>query len=309
MRYASVTWLGALTALGLGAALGFGTALGQPAMAAEKLRLCTGSPGKAYIKVGQKLADLAPQLTAGALTIEVVPTAGSLDNLAKAVAGECDAFISQGDAIDFYTSQLNQAAKGGFQVVGELYKELTLLLCRRDTGIDDLDEAGGQTVAAGNMGTGSLATLLNLQRLAPDSYGEIKINPTNGFEGAMAVVNGQAQCLLDVIAPQSDLVKTLNDNERTGTQLYFAEIDNDDLEDYEVAGSKVYSLVEFNDEIYSNLSTLGDPEMLAISAVLAMPSAYAQAHPQAVSALSMLLLTGSKEIEREAYGETRPFAE
>ena len=49
--------------------------------------------------------------------------------------------------------------------------------------------------------------------------------------------------------------------------------------------------------------------MLAISAVLAMPSAYAQAHPQAVSALSMLLLTGSKEIEREAYGETRPFAE
>ena len=85
----------------------------------------------------------------------------------------------------------------------------------------------------------------------------------------MAVVNGQAQCLLDVIAPQSDLVKTLNDNDRTGMQLYFAEIDNDDLEDYEVAGSKVYSLVEFNDEIYPNLSTMGDPEMLAISAVLA----------------------------------------
>src|SRR3712207_7271701 len=39
------------------------------------------------------------------------------------------------------------------------------------------------------------------------SYGEIKIHPANGFEGAMAVINGQAQCLLDVIAPQSDLVK------------------------------------------------------------------------------------------------------
>ena len=159
------------------------------------------------------------------------------------------------------------------------------------------------------IGTGSLATLLNLQQLAPDSYGEIKINPTNGFEGAMAVVNGQAQCLLDVIAPQSDLVKTLNDNERTGMQLYFAEIDNDDLEDYEVAGSKVYSLVEFDDEVYPNLSTTGDPEMLAISAVLALPRAYAQAHPQAVSALAMLLLTGGKDIEREAYGETKPFAE
>lgn len=303
MRKASVTWLGALAGLGLAAALG------QPALAADNLRLCTGAPGKAYVKVGQKLADLAPRLSAGALTIEVVPTAGSLDNLAKAVAGECDAFISQGDAIDFFTRELRPDARDGFQVVGELYKELTLLLCRRDSGIDDLDEAQGRTVAAGSMGAGSLATLLNLQRLEPDSYGEIKINPTNGFEGAMAVVNGQADCLLDVIAPQSDLVRTLNDNERTSTQLSFAEIDNGDLEDYAVGGSKVYSLVEFDDEIYPNLATTGDPEMLAISAVLALPRAYAQAHPQVVAALSMLLLTGGRDIERKAYGETKPFAE
>ena len=46
----------------------------------------------------------------------------------------------------------------------------------------------------------------DLQRLDPDDYGEIKIHPANGFEGAMAVINGQAQCLLDVIAPQSDLI-------------------------------------------------------------------------------------------------------
>src|SRR6187549_3203244 len=80
MHKASVTWLGALAGLGL-------AALGQPALAADNLRLCTGAPGKAYVKVGQKLADLAPRLTGGALTIAVVPTAGSLDNLAKTVAG------------------------------------------------------------------------------------------------------------------------------------------------------------------------------------------------------------------------------
>ena len=49
--------------------------------------------------------------------------------------------------------------------------------------------------------------------------------------------------------------------------------------------------------------------MLAISAVLAMPSDYARDHPQAVSAFSMLLLTGAKDIQREAYGETKPFEE
>ena len=109
------------------------------------------------------------------MTIEVVPTTGSLDNLAKAMAGACDAFISQGDAIDFFTRELHPEAKDGFQVVGELYKELTLLLCHRDSGIDDLDEAAGKVVAAGGMGTGSLATLLNLQKLKPDTYGGIKV--------------------------------------------------------------------------------------------------------------------------------------
>ena len=145
-----------------------------------------------------------------------MPTGGSLDNMARTLAGACDGFIAQGDAIDFFTREMQPQAADRFQVVGELYKELTLLLCRRDTGIDDLDEVEGSTVAAGNMGTGSLATLLNLKRLDPDDYGDIKIHPANGFEGAMAVINGEAQCLLDVIAPQSDPIKTLNDNERTG---------------------------------------------------------------------------------------------
>jgi TRAP-type uncharacterized transport system substrate-binding protein len=306
MRKVTTTvWTSSLISLGIG----IGVLMGTPAEAAENVRLCTGSPGKAYLKVGQKLAALAPQLTAGALKIEVVPTAGSLDNLNKALAGECDALIAQGDAIDFFAREMQPQATDRFRVVGELYKELTLLLCRRDSGLDDLDEAKDGAIAAGNMGTGSLATLLNLKRLAPEAYGDIKIHPANGFEGAMAVINGEAQCLLDVIAPQSDLIKTLNDNERTGAELYFAEIDNDDLEGYVVDGKKVYTLVEFNDEIYPNLATTGDPEMLAISAVLAVPRDYAQDHPQVVSALAMLLLTGAKDIEREAYGETKPFAE
>ena len=77
----------------------------------------------------------------------------------------------------------------------------------------------------------------------------------------------------------------------------------------EVAGSKVYTLVEFNDELYPNLASTGDPEMLAISALLVMPRSYADAHPQAVSAMSVLLLTAAKDIEGEAYGTSKPFDE
>ncbi len=300
-RHAAIhqIWILILLTLGL-----FG-----PAQAETVLRLCTGSPGKTYIKVGQQIADIAPQLTAGGLRVEVIPSGGSIDNMNRALAGECDGFIAQGDAIDFYTRQINPDAASKFRVMGELYKELTLLVCRRGSGIDDLDDVDYGTVAAGNMGSGSLATLLNLQRLEPGDYGDMKIFPANGFEGAIAVINGQADCMLDVIAPQSDLMRTLNDNEQTADQLYFAEVDNDDLEDYEVDGKQIYTLVTFDDETYPNLSTLGDPEMLAISAVLVLKQDYAIANPQAVSAVSMLLLMASKDIQAVAYGESRPFQE
>ncbi len=284
-----------------------GWLLASPVHAETVLRLCTGSPGKTYIRVGEALAEMAPQLTAGGLRIEVVPSGGSLDNMNRALAGECDGFIAQGDAIDFYGTQINKDSVGKFQVMGELYKELTLLVCRRGSGVDDLDELGSGTLAAGNMGSGSLATFLNLQQLDPGEYGDIKVFPANGFEGAMAVINGEADCMMDVIAPQSDLIKTLNENPNTGPLLYFAEIDNDDLEDYEVDGKQVYSLVTFDDEIYNELSTTGDPEILAISAVLVLTKEYARANPTAVSAVSMLMLMGLRDIESVAYGESRPF--
>ncbi len=304
-------------AVGCALAIGAVVAVSAPASAADPavLRLCTGSPGKTYIKVGQRLAALAPDLTAGGLSIEPLPSQGSIDNMNRTLAGECDGFIAQGDALAFYAAQVNPEAGDRFQVLGELYKELALLLCHEDSGIDDLDEAReaadelGRTVAAGGTGSGSLATMLTLQQLEPDTYGRIKIYPANGFEGAMAVVQGKAACVFDVIAPQSDLVRTLNDNEATAEALYFAEIDNDDLEDYEVDGQRVYELVEFDDETYGNLSTLGDPETLAISAVLALDREYARANPQAVSALSMLLLMGANDIQAEAYGEDKPFEE
>ncbi|HET6467416.1 MAG TPA: TAXI family TRAP transporter solute-binding subunit [Geminicoccaceae bacterium] len=276
---------------------------------AATMRLCTGSPGKTYIQVGERLAELAPQLTMGGLEIQVVATGGSIENLDKTLAGECDAFIAQGDALEFYQRQIAPDAKERLQIVGELYKELALLLCRRGTGIDDLDEVGSETVAAGGTGSGSLATFLTLQQLDPETYGDIKIFPANGFEGALAVIDGRAACLFDVIAPQSDLVRVLDDNERTQGQLYFAEIDNDDLEEFAIDGKRIYEVVTFDDEIYENLNVVGDPETLAISAVLGVSRDFIKAQPQVMSALSMLSLMSAKDVQALAYGERKPFKE
>lgn len=279
------------------------------AEAATTLRLCTGSPGKTYIRVGEKLAELARTMTMGQLVIEVVPTQGSIDNLNRTLAGGCDAFIAQGDAIAFFEAEVAPEVREKVTVVGTLYKELGILLCHRRTGIDDLDEMGDGTVAAGSMGSGSFATMVVLQQLFPDLYGKIRIYPANGFEGALAVLEGKADCLFEVIAPKSDLLQVLNDNERTGSQLYFAEIDNSNLEDVTIDGKQIYDIVTFDDELYPNLAVYGDPETLAINAVLGASRAFYEAHPEVRSALAMLLLSASRDIEAIAYGEKKPFRE
>ncbi len=284
------------------------TVAATPALAAgTTLRLCTGSPGKTYIRVGEKLAELARTMTMGQLVVEPVPSRGSIDNLNRTLAGECDGFIAQGDALAFFQAKVDPQILDKVQVVGTLYKELGMLLCHRRTGIDDLDEVGDGVVAAGDFGSGSFATMVVLQQLFPDLYGRIRIYPANGFEGALAVLDGKADCLFEVIAPKSDLLQVLNDNDRTGSQLYFAEIDNSDLEEVTVAGKRVYDIVTFDDELYRNLSTIGDPETLAIRAVLGVSRAFYEAHPEVRSALAMLILSAQRDIERVAYGDRKPF--
>jgi hypothetical protein len=114
--------------------------------------------------------------------------------------------------------------------------------------------------------------------------------------------------LLEVIAPQSDFIASLNANEEIGKALVFAEVD-DGFDGYQVDNQRIYTRVEFDDEKYDNISTWGDPELIAITAYLVVSEAWAQQHVQGLGALSMATLTGQADIETVAYGEEKPFQE
>ena len=277
----------------------------------ETLRLCTGSPGKTYNAVGQKLAELIPAMAGGALSVEVVATGGSIDNLNKLVAGECDGAIVQGDAIDFFTTQINPDAAGRFRMVTPLYQELSLLLCSRRSGVNDIEDlldTEDASVAAGAMGSGSLATWLTFRSINA-KYEQVRVVPKNGAEGAMAVANDEASCVFEVIAPQSDFIQALNDNESIADKLGFAEVD-DGFDGYELDGKQIYTRVTFDDEKYDNLSGWGDPELIAITAYLVVSEAWASTHSSGMSALTMTLLTGKADVEKVAYGSGgKPFSE
>lgn len=276
--------------------------------AAEPFRLCTGSPGKTYFAVGNKLQEMAPGLSGGQLAIEVVPTQGSIDNLNRIVQGECQGAIVQGDAVVFFTGNVMKDSADRFRLLGALYKELSLLICSRDSGIGEIEALPGKkgaTIAAGPMGSGSLATWLTFRAIKPD-YAKVKVLPENGAAGALAVARGDADCLLEVIAPQSDFLESLNGNREISRHLTFAEVD-DDFDGYQVDGQIIYTEVEFDDERYPNISTWGDPELLAINAYLVVGEQWAQTHPAELNSLSMLLLVGQPDIEAVAYGDRKPF--
>lgn len=280
------------------------------ANAAETVRLCSGTPGKTYYAVAQKLAELIPRLSAGQLQVEVIATEGSIDNLSKILNNECDSAIVQGDALDFFVNNINQDAKGKIRRQSALYKELSFLLCSRESGveeIEDLLDIDNASVAAGAMGSGSLATWLTFRSIKP-AYAKVKVLPENGAAGALAVARGEASCLLEVIAPQSDFIASLDANKEIGKALLFAEVD-DGFDGYKADNQRIYTRVEFDDEKYDNISTWGDPELIAITAYLVVGESWAQQHAQGLGALSMATLTGQADIEAVAYGEEKPFQE
>ncbi len=278
------------------------------AHAADTVKLCTGAPGKTYYAVGKKIAAGVSEMAAGQLAVEVIATEGSIDNLTKMLQGDCEAAIVQGDAVAFFTTHIRQNAKEQFRMLAPLYQELSLLICSRQSGIGEIDalpKLKGATVAAGPMGSGSLATWLTFQTIQP-KYKAVKVLAENGAAGALTVVRGEAHCLFEVIAPQSDFLEALNANKQLSGALMFAEVD-DGFDGYKVDGQRIYTRVEFDDEQYQNISTWGDPELIAVTAYLVVNNDWAQRHSAAMSTLSMSVLTSQGEIEKTAYGDQKPF--
>jgi len=275
---------------------------------AEEFRLCTGNPGKTYHAVGTTLAELMPSLSRQGLRVTVIPTEGSVDNLQRLLDGQCEGAISQGDVVARLADEIRPDQR--LRPITALYKELSLLICRRDAGVDeiaDLLSLSEPVVAAGTEGSGSLATWRTFGQIDP-AYREIRLLPVNGMEGASAVAAGQATCLFEVIAPRSDFLDLLDANDSLAGELRFASI-TDAFESFTVAGQPVYSRVEFDDETYPALGRWGDPSLLAITAYLVVTANWAEAYPALFLDLSQALLTSHTEIEAVAYGEHRPFTE
>jgi TRAP-type uncharacterized transport system substrate-binding protein len=165
--------------------------------------LLTGSPTGQYHAVGERLAARAHKKN-GRLT--VIPTAGSVENIARLVGkdGRCVpafAFIQDGVPLP---------ADAGLATLGRLPQpESLLLLARRDRTIHSFDDLKGATVGVGPDGSGT-AYLMG-QLLDNSDLKTLGLQPSNHDLEAQArlVRDGQLDVAAFVMNENAELIRTL----------------------------------------------------------------------------------------------------
>ncbi|TXM65753.1 TAXI family TRAP transporter solute-binding subunit [Methylobacterium sp. WL120] len=194
-----------------------------PAAADPGFRLCTGYDTGNYFKAGHLL-----KRTSTSVPVEVVASQGSLDNLAKMIAGQCDGAFVQADAMLVFSSR-NAQALSGIERAGVLYAEDAHLLCNRTSGIGRVtDLTKVNTVAVGPDGTGARTTWDAFVLADKKRYGPVQTDPRSGVRALSAVSDGsQVQCLLYVGAPGASFMK--DDASALGDRVVLAGTDDWDM--------------------------------------------------------------------------------
>jgi uncharacterized protein len=165
------------------------------------LRIATGGASGAYAQFGARYRDL---LAAEGIALEVVHTAGSVENLgllensAKAVDV---AFVQGGTA---------KAAKGtGLTALGSLYFEPFWVFSRQDVAVSDLRDLAGLRLAVGGEGSGTRAVALHLLEEVGIGPDQASLLPLGGGAAHRALNEGEVDALMTVASPLSKVVDGL----------------------------------------------------------------------------------------------------
>lgn len=183
---------------------GGGPAVIPPAGGKPHLNLCSGPDGGNYQLSAQQVLKQGRDR----LDIKIVDTKGSMENLDKLAAGECDAAPVQNDAFRVYKVKYSRDA-GGLERAGPLYQEYAHLVCNRKAGISRVTDLMSNKfgVAIGPGGSGSSVTW-DSWVLADKRYGQAPTVPLAGLRALEKVKLGdEAACMVFTAALNSAFVK------------------------------------------------------------------------------------------------------
>ena len=263
------------------------------------LTLCTAGPQSGYLEVGRSIAKHAnPRY----LSVTVVETAGSIDNMERMARKECGAAIVQTDAYLVYQSRHKdrpvEVSRNRF-----LYAEFVHLVCRRDAKIsssgDLLAHPGRDEILVGEEKSGSALTWQAFT-IADKRFGALNAKKIGGEDALDRVVNGQAQCLFFVTALGSEFAENVN---RRGKDLRLIPITESSLRSARFGPSTLYEMRQFPKGVYGNLDAGLDEteiETLTVAATLVIDRHWMDRYPNGPPALLGAVTGATPTIDQRA---------
>ena len=164
-----------------------------------KLVLAAGAPGGAYLEFAKEYRTL---LVEDGVSLEILETSGSIDNLALLAAGKVDAALLQGGIADSleYPDLLG---------LGSLYFEPLWVFTRQGFKLENLSQLSGKKAVLGSEGSGTRKVVLQLLQDNEIDVATLVEVELTGMPAVEALRQGKVDIIFMVAAVSSAQVKTL----------------------------------------------------------------------------------------------------
>jgi TRAP transporter TAXI family solute receptor len=175
----------------------------------RSVTVATGPETGRYRQVGQRLAR---RLAQKGLTVTLVESSGSIENLDLLTTGERGvtlAFVQSG------VENLYGADTEGLRGLGALYYEPLWIFHRRDQPIEVLPDIHGRRLAVGEPGSGTMAVarlLLESSGITAAEARSVALSEIGGEEAAKAIENGGVDVAFFVQSADSPIIQRLARN-------------------------------------------------------------------------------------------------
>ncbi len=252
---------------------------------ADSLSLCTARADGNYYAAGEVIRS---RINTDRLQLELLETAGSVDNLRRLAEGECDAAIVQIDAYLVY-QKTNRRQRLELVRPNYLYEELVHLVCRRDARIGSIEDLATDSakhgILIGEPESGSAATWRAFTLLDP-SYASQPTRTVGGMQALTEIqASGGSACMVYVSGLHSKFSAAVND---AGAILQIVPVDDPDLDEARFAGDRIYQFRDIPAGTYPALeagSKKRDLETLTVGATLFVTQRWAAEHDDTHSEL------------------------
>lgn len=237
-----------------------------------QLNLCTGAESGNYFYAGNVLKKYSQSAN-----VNVIETRGSVDNLDRILAGQCDAAFVQTDALRVYGDR-NPRIIPAIERAQVLYEEYVHFLCNREQKLGRItDLTSKHTVAIGPDGSGSAVSWAAMVAADKKKYGNIPTDPRSGVRALSAVADGtQVQCMLFTAALKPSLIT--NDATPLAQRIVMVPANDRDFDGAkDQRGRKIYTFKDIPANLYGALQPSGlmnykAVETVTVEAVLVVSS-------------------------------------